>query len=266
MPMKPALRATRPLLYAALASLSLLPLPAVAELSNGAMIGPGIRFRPAYDGAASQNTELVPVIRYFGHPWFIRSTQGVLEGGARMELAPGLHVGAQLAYEPGRKQSDSDFLRNRNVANLDIGASLGAQIEWDHKFGRVPVTLLARVRRHTDAARGTQADMRLSVGVFQSGNFSAGVFGQTTSGNAKAVGSLYGIPPQQSTATGLAGFSADSGLMFASLGLLWSYDLGTNWVMVGSLEARRLHGDAAHSPLVERRTNSYTSLGVAYKF
>ncbi len=268
--MKPVPGTHRPLLQgilcASLAGVALLPLSAVAELSNGAMIGPGLRWRPAYDGSAAQTGELVPVIRYLGHPWFIRSTQGVLEGGARMELAPGLHLGAQLAYEPGRKQSESDLLRNRNVADIKYGASLGAQVEWDHKFGRVPVTLLGRVRRNTDADRGTQADLRLSVGVFQGGGFSAGVFGQTTWASAKSAAYLYGITPQQSTATGLPGFNAGGGLAFASLGLLWSYDLSTNWVMVGSVEARRLQGDAVHSPLVERRTNSYTSVGVAYKF
>ncbi len=71
---------------------------AMAELSNDALLGPGLRSRPAHDGSASQRTEPVPVVRYLGQPWFVRSTQGVLEGGLRTELAPGLHVGAQLAY------------------------------------------------------------------------------------------------------------------------------------------------------------------------
>src|SRR3954447_12743557 len=88
------------------------PAAAIAEVSNESMIGPGVRWRPAYDGAAAQHTEFVPVIRYLGDRWFIRSTQGVLEGGWRTEVAPGLHVGAQLAYEPGRVPGDSAFLES----------------------------------------------------------------------------------------------------------------------------------------------------------
>jgi outer membrane protein len=240
--------------------------PARAELTEDSLIGPGLRWRPAYDGSASQHTELVPVIRYFGKPWFVRSTQGVLEGGARMALSPGLHLGAQLAYESGRKKSESDFLRNRNVADIDIGASIGAQLEWDHKFGRMPVTFLARARQHTESDRGAQADLRLSAGVFQSGRFAAGVFGQTTWANAKSTGSLYGITPQQSVATGLPVYNAGSGWLFASLGLLWSVELTKTWVVVGSLESRHLRGDAARSPLVERKSNGYVSAGVAYRF
>ena len=242
------------------------PQAALAELSDESMIGPGLRLRPAYDGSASRNAELVPVIRYLGQPWFVRSTQGLLEGGGRMELAPGLHAGAQLAYEPGRKTNDSDFLRNRNVADVDPGASYGFQLEWDGRIGRAPFTLLARTRQHTDSDRGAQADLRFSVGVLQSGAFSAGVYTQATWANAKSTSSLYGITPQQATVTGLPAFSAGSGLLHASLGFLWSYTLGEKWLAVGNFEARRLHGDAAHSPLTERASGYSATAGVAYRF
>jgi len=151
--------------------------------------GPGLRSRPAYDGSASQRIEVVPVVRYFGQPWFARSTQGVLEGGARMELAPGLHAGAQLAYEPGRQPSESDFLKSRNASGINHGASVGLHLEWDHKFGPMPITLLARARQHTDFDRGAQADLRLSAGVYQNGRVAAGLFTQATWASAKSAGS-----------------------------------------------------------------------------
>jgi len=244
----------------------LVPLTAFAELSNDSLLGPGLRSRPAYDGSASQRIELVPVVRYFGRPWFARSTQGALEGGVRTEFAPGLHAGAQLAYEPGRRTSESDFLRNHNVSGLDRGVSLGLQVEWDHKFGPVPVTLLVRARQHTDSDRGAQVDLRLSAGVYRGGPVAAGIFAQATWANAKAAGSFYGITPQQSAATGLPVFDAGSGWLFGSVGLLWSIDLGRDWIVVGSMEARRLHGDAAQSPLAERASNYYVSAGIAYHF
>ncbi len=251
---------------ACLGCAAILPLSAFAELSNDSLLGAGLRSRPAYDGSASQLLELVPVVRYFGQPWFARSTQGVLEAGARVELIPGLHVGAQLAYEPGRQTSDSDFLESHQVATVRRGASVGLHLEWDHLFGPMPVTLLARVRKHTDANLGAQADLRLSAGVFQSGRFGAGVFAQTTWADTKSAGSLYGIGPQQAAVTGLPAFEPGSGWLFASLGLLWSVDLSPRWIVVGSLEARRVHGDAAHSPLVERSSNHYVSAGLAYHF
>lgn len=247
-------------------TLGLVPLLAYAELSNDGLLGPALRLRPAYDGADTHRGELVPVIRYFGEPWFVRSTQGVLEGGVRTELAPGLYAGAQLAYEAGRKARDSAFLESRGISDIDPGASIGAQLEWDQKIGPAPITLLARVRQHTESDRGAQADLRLSVGVFQRGRLAAGVFTQATWANAKSTRSFYGLTPPQSAATGLPAYAPGSGLLFSSFGVLWSVDLTRDWVIVGSTEARHLRGDAKRSPLVERSTNYYSSVGIAYRF
>jgi outer membrane scaffolding protein for murein synthesis (MipA/OmpV family) len=37
-------------------------------------------------------------------------------------------------------------------------------------------------------------------------------------------------------------------------------------LLTTSLEGRRLEGDAARSPLAERKSNHYASAGIAYKF
>ncbi len=243
-----------------------LPMPALAELSNDSLLGAGLRSRPAYDGSDSQRIELVPVVRYFGKPWFVRSTQGVLEGGARLELLPGLHAGAQLSYEPGRRAGDSGFLERRGFGSIATGAALGLQLEWDHSVGPAPMTLLGRVRRHTDAKLGTQADLRLSVGIFQSGPVAAGVFSQATWADNRSTSAFYGITPEQSASSGLPEFRAAGGWLYSSVGLLWSVDLGRNWVVVGNLEARRGLGDAAHSPLTQRLWNRYATAGLAYRF
>jgi len=244
----------------------IVPIAALAELSDESLLGPGVRSRPAYDGSASQLVEFVPVVRYLGEPWFVRTTQSMLEGGVRLEVAPGLHFGAQLAYEPGRETSESAFLTSHNVEDVDRGSSVGGHVEWDHTFGPMPVTLLVRARQNTAFNRGAQVDVRPSVGVFRSGPISAGVFAQATWANAKSADTLYGVTPQQSVATGLPVFSASGGWLFASLGLLGSVALSSNWLMVGSTESRHLCGDVARSPLAERVSNYYAALGLAYRF
>ncbi len=254
------------ILSATLVLVLIVPQFAFAELSEEPMLGPGLRLRPAYDGSASRRVELVPVVRYYGRHWFARSTQGVLEGGARVELAPGLHAGAQLAYEPGRKASESDFLESHGVPDFKPGASIGVHLEWDQRFGPVPIALLARARRHADSDRGAQADLRLSVGIFRGGPVAAGVFAQATWANAKSAGFLYGITPQQSSATGLPAFDAGSGGLFASFGLLWSIDLSRDWIVVGNMESRHSRGGAARSPLAKRTSNYYVCAGIAYRF
>jgi len=228
------------------------------------LIGAGVRTRPAYDGSSAQRTDLIPTVRYYGQPWFARTTQGMLEGGARVELSRGLNLGAQLAYEGGRLASESDFLRSNSVPDIKPGASVGLHIEWDQNLGPAPVTLLARGRHFIDSDRGAQADLRFTAGVFSRGAVTAAVFVQGTWASSKSNQSFYGITPGQSASLPL--YSAGSGPLFATGGLLWGVDLSREWMVVGNLEARRLRGDAARSPLAERTSNHYASASVAYRF
>ena len=252
-------------LNASLACAALVPLLAAAEMNTFPFIGPAVRSRPAYDGAADRQTEFIPAIRYYSGPLFVRSTEGVLEGGVRMQLMPGLAAGGQLAYEAGRQASESGFLERHKVANVKRGASIGLHLEWDQSFGPMPVTLLGRYRHNLDAELGDQVDLRLTLGLHESGRFRAGVYGQGIWGNAKATNTYYGITAQQAAATGLPAYQAGSGLMNAGLGALWAFDVTPKWVALGTMERRRVEGDAAGSPLTERRSGNYISVGLAYR-
>lgn len=235
--------------FVPLAFVLMLPFTALA---NDTLLGAALRTRPAYDGSDSQRVDIVPVVRYYGRPWFARTTQGILEGGVRSELAPDFYAGAQLAYEAGRKQSESALLASRGIADLDAGVSAGLHLEWDRKLGPMPVTFLARARQHLGRDRGGQADLRVTAGIFSRGGFLAGVFGQATWGSENAVRSFYGPP--------------NSGLLFTSFGLLASYDLSRHWLLVGGAELRQLRDEAASSALTERKSNFYATAGFAYRF
>jgi MipA family protein len=232
------------------------PISAVAQIvpDDYTLIGAAVRTRPVYDGSESQRTDVIPVLRYYGKPWFARTTQGVLEGGARWHITPGLDFGVQLAYEEGRSRSESSLLRSLNVADVHTGASVGAHLEWDTKIGRAPVSLLARYRQHTDEDRGSQLDLRFNVGLYQGGGFILAAYAQGTWASSKSVESFYALP------------NADGGLMHTSIGLLGSYDVGRYWALVAGLQARRLQGDATDSPIVETRSSFYANAGIAYRF
>jgi MipA family protein len=224
-----------------LAALLCLPGLALAQEDLGTLLGAGIRSRPEYDGASKQELEPIPLVRYYGPMLFARTTQGILEGGARGELARGLAVGAQLAYEGGNDRTDVDW-----------GASYGLHIEWDTRVGPAPVNLLARTRHHFDSDLGRQTDLRATVGVWGSGGLLAGVFVQATWASDEWVRSYY--------------TTGGGGHLFSAAGIEGAYELGPRWVLLASVHARRLHGDAASSPITEEKTNYYASVGLTYRF
>ena len=221
--------------------LFLLPSIGSAQDPLGTLLGAGVRVRPEYDGASDRELQPIPIIRYYGRTLFARTTQGLLEGGARVELAPKLWAGAQLAYEEGNDRTD-----------LDPGASWGFHLEWDTRIGPAPVGLLARTRTHFDSERGTQADLRGGIGVYGGGGLLVALFAQGTWATDKWVRSYYA--------------AEGGGLLFTSLGVEATYDLNPRWVVTASLEGRQLHGHAATSPITEEQTNYFTSIGLAYRF
>lgn len=249
--------------------LLLAPLSAPAQMldANYVLLGAAARTRPAYDGSRSQTTDLVPVIRYYGQPWFARTTQGILEGGLHWDLGSGIAAGFQLSYDEGRKSSESSFLREHNFNDdVDPGASVGVHLEWDTKIGPAPVGLLARYRQSIDSDRGSLADLRLNVGVYEGGGATLVLFSEATWGSSKANGTFYGVTPQQSAVSGLAAYEPGSGLRNLALGVIGGYDLSRHWTLVGSIQERWLQGDVAKSPLAEKKGNTYANAGIAYRF
>lgn len=210
-------------------------------LAQESLLGAALRSRPDYDGAAATRMDVVPVVRHYGTTWFARTTQGILEAGARTELDRDFWAGVQVAYEPGRSRAPE----------LDAGASVGLHLEWDRRVGPLPTNFLIRARQHLDPARGGQADLRVTAGVLDWRSLRAGLFGQATWGTENAVASAYGPP--------------DAGLLFTSVGALASYDLGRRWLLVGGVELRRLMDAAASSAITEKRTVYYATAGVAYR-
>lgn len=248
---------------------ALLPAAALAQAvpDDYTLLGAAVRTRPAYSGSASQTTDLIPVVRYYGKPWFARTTQGILEGGLHWGLGSGVTAGFQLAYEEGRDSSESDFLRAINFdGDLDPGASVGAHLEWDAKIGPAPVFLVARYRQNADSDRGALFDLRFNLGVYGEGRAQVALFTEATWGSAKANGTFYGVTAQQSAASGLAVYDPGSGLRDVAFGVLASYDFSRHWSLVGTLQERWLQGDVAKSPLAEQRNATYANLGIAYRF
>lgn len=230
------------------------------------LMGVGVWSRPAYVGSDARILSVVPIIRYYGRPWFARTTQGTLEAGARVPIARGVTIGAQVAYEVGRDSKDSEFLASRDVTTLPVSASIGVHAGWDTELGPAPVNLVLRYRHEAESSRGAQADVRATIGIVGGSHLRLGLFAQGTWADAKSNQAYYGISAAESAATGLPSYEGAAGLVYGSAGVPWSYELGTRWLLQGNFEVRQLSAGLRDSPLAQVRTNSYASAGLAYRF
>ncbi|TMH67644.1 MAG: hypothetical protein E6H57_11965 [Betaproteobacteria bacterium] len=152
-------------------------------------------------------------------------------------------VRAHHAGHPGRRRTLADRQRRggRRAARLRGGSARSSSLN-----------ALVRLRQFLENGRGVEFDARATVGVYEGHGFAAGLFGQATWASEKSFEAYYAVH--------------DSGLLFTSLGALGSYDLSRRWLLLGSVEERRLGDHAMHSAFVERRASAYASLGLAYRF
>jgi MipA family protein len=228
--------------------------------------GLGTRSRPAYEGSDSSRADIIPYLRFYGEHLFARTTQGVLEGGWRAKPWGGWVFGMQLAYEDGRVSDESAFLKDRHFQDLDPGASIGLHVEADWKIGAMPVNTLLRYRQNLDTDQGAQADLRVTAGIFSRWGVEAGVFGQLTWADGKAMQSYFGVTPQQAVTTGLPAYSANAGLRHMQFGLLGAVNLSEHWLIPWAATIARLQQDAGRSPIAQDRTNLFINAGIAYRF
>jgi outer membrane scaffolding protein for murein synthesis (MipA/OmpV family) len=249
------------LLFIALTSAQAEDAPPITTLT-----GAGVWSRPAYNGADSNRTSLIPALRYYGRPWFLRTTFGMLEGGIRYAALSGFTLGGQLAYEDGRNKTESQFLAAHKLPTLNPSLSCGFHAELVKKLGPIPLAALLRYRQDLEDNRGAQADLRLEAGIFSGSGLNAGVFVQSTWANKKSSNYYYGISAQQSASSGLNAFDAQSGELFNAFGLFFSYDINPEWVVLGSFESRQVREAVSNSPLVQQSTNGYGNLSLAYQF
>ena len=220
--------------------LALLALPTLAAAKDDyTLIGAAVRTRPEFDGSSDRTIDVHPVLRYYGERWFARTTQGVLEGGARWNVRQSFDVGAQLNYEQGPRDGSPD-------------GSVGVHAEFDRMMGRVPLNGLIRLRQHVDTDRGAELDLRGNIGVFGDYGILAAVFGQFTFANQKKFQSYYGVN--------------ESGLLMRIVGIQGAYDLTPRWSLTTNLEHHHLSDNAAKSSFVTQRGGVYFSAGLSYRF
>ena len=171
----------------------------------------------------------------------------------------------RTAARPGRTASSSDRLRGWG----DIGA--GADLRL---FGRLrvvgPVAVLAGVRRQLGAGNGTVVDAGLTGTLPLMRRLIVSATGTVSWANARYTRSYFGVDADQSAAALLFGsavptFAAGAGLRDASLALNAIVRVDQHWSVQSVARTEVLLGDAARSPLTERRIQLTFGGFIAYR-
>ena len=219
----------------------------ITNISLG--VGPAVT--PRFEGSREYQIRPVPVfsLRYRdvlrvtnNDIDFTAFDKALGEGGGKLELGPTVN------FDFGRSESDSHKLRG--LGDVGFSTELGGYVEY--AFGATALRLEIG-QDVMGGHRGALAELSATTTLFRGERFGVGASAGVTWASAKYLNSFFGVTAAQSAASGLPQFHAGSTLKNADLNLNANYALSPHWTLLATLGYQRLLGDAAASPLGQRR-------------
>jgi prepilin-type processing-associated H-X9-DG protein len=230
------------------------------------ILGAVIQYGPAYQGSNKNTANIIPILSLSRNLFYAQTTEGILEGGVKRVFSDNYSYGVQLAYEDGR--TNKGILNGVKILSINPSISYGAFLQYEEQVGYIPIDFVARYRKDIDSARGSQFDLRLTVGIYggEHEKLNAEIFMQRTFADQKAMHTYYGIDKSESIKTGSIIYSPNGGTLNSRFGIWSSYEFTQNLLLVGEIEKVFLGSMPLHSPIAKKSDSNYISLGVAYKF
>ncbi|MBT1726850.1 MipA/OmpV family protein [Enterobacter quasimori] len=251
--------------------LALLTTPVLAaEQSQGNVLtlGGGVDVAPRYSGSDKTRVGAAQVVDYaMENGFFISTTRGVGYGNN----IGNLDYSAAVSYRTGRKDKDvssdsissgSDYLRGMGdiKGSAIVVPGLGYKVtDWLHLQLQAEVPVSERENGeavHFGIISPLYTSPKNEVALALTGSW----------GSDKYMQTYYGVSAAQSAASGFARHDAGAGIYAYSLNLDWTHRLTSRWSVLAAAGVTQLTGDAADSPIVQRKTSPTGSLKVTYSF
>ncbi len=229
-------------------------------------VGLGIASLPSYPGSRERDLRVFPALDLRYGRWYLGA---VPEAGTPVGLGVDLfdhqtfRLGIGLSTELSETRRERDADRIRGLGDVDATQRL-------HLY-------LVRTRPHLRFSLGVATDIggkHLGTQASASWQWLAQPWanGQLAIGprlswaNRQAQNTVYGVDAMQSAASGLAFHRPDGGLARVGLSATLAHRFTPRWSAALWLQVDRLMGDAADSPIVERRHQPMAALIASYHF
>jgi outer membrane scaffolding protein for murein synthesis (MipA/OmpV family) len=262
--------------------------PAANPMPDGSRdmyAGLGLQSAPRYEGTGSRKVSALPVLQVeWSNGMFISG----MSAGMHLSNSPTVEYGPLLAVLPGRYESgtgagvggvgstlvhtvapgEKAMALGGGLAGMD---EIGARLQYGGFYNvylnpqwRLTSSLLAGAGADHDGARLDLGVQRLAavLGERHRVSLSAGV-GVV---NSRYNESYFGVTALEATRSRFPAYRPGGGLQDVHVGARWNWVLTPSWMLTSNLQAKRLLGDASHSPLTERSTNLTVSSAIAYRF
>lgn len=222
-------------------------------------LGAGLAEVPKYPGGSKERARLVPLVALdYGGRLFI----GPLGIGVVAVRCHGFRAGPVLGFERGRSESDDPRLTGLG----DISSSATAGLFAGYARGPLEVSATAR-QAISHATNGLSGLLQLNVRhAFAATRTLIAAGPDLEFGDSDFQRTWFGVSSAQSMTSGLRAYTPSAGVNRIGVHAGLTYRASTHILVRAFARISDLTGDAAQSPVVERRTQVVVGAGIAYHF
>jgi outer membrane protein len=178
--------------------------------------------------------------------------------GANLLKTKNLKAGPILSWTSGRDEDDNNRLTG--LGDVDSSIEAGGFIAYRMK----PMRFRMEIRQDVNSGHeGALVELSGGTGLPFDKPLVFLSLGATWASD-DYMENFFGIDAQQSAASGLQEYSAESGIKDVNLGLTAGYSITNRWRVGGKLEYKRLVGDAEDSPIVDDENQFLAGITLSY--
>lgn len=228
------------------------------------ILGVASEVQPVYDGSRAYRVSGGPVFNiYYRDVWFITTGEGI---GYNILRGDHYQAGLGITYDLGRKERND--LRNlHGMGNIDPAPVAKFYASWvlSRKF---PLIMRVDARQFIGGAQGAVGDAAVYLPLPGSSKTFVMFAGPSiTLATNHYLQTLYGVSPAQSAASGHRVYNIPhAGTSAAGVGFSATKFLTPHLLLNLDAAINQIRGSAAHSPLVETRTQRVLAVSFDYNF
>ncbi|MEW6340605.1 MAG: MipA/OmpV family protein [Paraburkholderia sp.] len=196
---------------------------------------------------------------------YIDSGKGI---GYKWLLPANFFIDTSINYASGRKDENESWLGGSNYLRGmgDIPGALITTVTAGYRLGERGAVTLAADLPLTNRSRGETYRIGFQYVIVQVGRDSLSTNAEADFGSSKYNQTFFGVDASQSANSGFPQYGVGSGLYAVRAGVTWNHQFNKNWSVSATQQVTNLTGDAANSPIVQRRASLLTDAMVTYTF
>jgi MipA family protein len=233
-------------------------------------LGAGIMYQPAFTGSDEYQTLIIPYVKLeYADRFFAAPFEGT---GYNFINTDSWRAGPLLKFDFGRNEDGSNpFLISgketkalAGMGDVDFTPELGGFLEYNLGPLSYSLEILQGIGGHEGLVAETSLNLMIPAGPVMMMVGPRITFGDATYNNA-----FFGINPTQSAKTGLAEYSASSGMVSYGLNMFAMTPISDSVSLVFMATYDQLGSEATESPLIKERGEERVFEGrliISYEF